>query len=266
MAKTIEFTAKNVKPFAAWLKKFSSIEHSLLIEVNEAEKSFTAKSYNGDKSIVKYSVLSFADAGLTLNKESATPRFVKVGIYNITRVIKSLDHFMSGEFSFSIQYDEVLEGEEKTHAGLALLLKSASLKMKIGCASLGVFKYIPDDLFKTKIATTQAITVFDLPDVTIEKVNSLCDLDKEYQFLEFLTRDKKVFVRGQSFELDIADNGDDKAVLSIYKDQFSKVDIENYEVEFGPDRLIYKSKDSNTITVTSMVVKDEKYEDESLEF
>ena len=48
--------------------------------------------------------------------------------------------------------------------------------------------------------------------------------------------------------------------------QFEKVDIESYEVNFGEDKLVFKSKDSDTTTVTSMVVKDEKYEEISMEF
>ena len=267
MAKTIDFTAKNVKPFSAWLKKFSSIENSLLIEVDEKNKCFVAKSYNEEKSVVKYSKISFIDAGLSLKKVSNNPQFIKVGIYNIQRVIKSLEHFLGAEFSFSVQYDEIIqENNEKALAGLALLIKSSSLKVKIECTSLQVFKYISDDKFNNIIAKTELITTFDLPNATIEKINSLCDLDKEYKFLEFMIRDKKVFVKGKSFELDIADNGDEKTMLSLYKDQFDKVDIESYKVIFGDDKLVFKSKNSDTVTVTSMVVKDEKYEENPMEF
>lgn len=267
MAKTINFTAKNVKPFSAWLKKFSSIEHSLLIEVDEQNKCFIAKSYNEEKSVVKYSKISFADAGLTPKKDVSDPKFVKVGIYNIQRVMKSLDHFQTGEFQFSVQYEEVLEGENKNLAGTAILIKSSLLKVKIECTALSIFKYISDQMFMDRIAhCDNLLTVFDLPNVTIEKINSLCDLDKEYKFLEFLTRDEKVFVRGKSFELDIAAGNADKNILSIYKDQFDKVDVESYECNFADDKLVFKSKDSDTITVTSMVVKDEKYEEESMEF
>jgi len=267
MAKTIDFTGKNVKPFSAWLKKFSSIEHSLLIEVDEKNKCFTAKSYNEEKSVVKYSKISFEDSGLSLKKEASEPRFIKVGIYNIARVMKSLDHFQSGEFSFSVQYDEVLEGESKNLAGAALLIKSPALKVKIECTSLKIFKYISDEKFTNVIAAAEEITRFDLPNLTIEKINSLCDLDKEYKFLEFLNRDKKVFVRGKSFELDIADVGIvEKSLISIYKDQFDKVDVESYEVVYSGEKLVFISKDSDTTTVTSMVVKDEKYEEDTMQF
>ena len=264
MANTLEFTANNVKPFSAWLKKFASIEKSLLMEVDEENQCLVAKSYNKDKSIVKYAKISFLDAGLTLNKKSDTPRLVKAGIYDIGRVIKSLDHF-SGEFTFIIQYGESIEGNDVNLAAKAYLLKSTSLKMKIEATSLKIFKYISAEIFEN-IVRTETVTTFDLPDVTIEKINSLCDLDKEYKFLEFTVKDKKVYVKGKTFELDIADDGDEAALLSIYKDQFYKVDEESYSVEFGDDKLVYRSKDSDTTTVLSMVVKDEKYEEDSMEF
>lgn len=266
MAKTIDFTAKNVKDFTSWLKRFSSIEKSILIEVDEVNECFTAKSYNEEKSIVKYSKISFIDSGFTLKKASPDPQLIKVGIYNINQVIKSLDHFQSGEFSFSVKYDEIISGQDKNFAGIALLIKNPDLKVRIDCSALSVFKYISDDLFNNAIAKVEEITTFEISNITMDKINSLCDLDKEYSFIEFLTKDKKVFVRGRAFELDIADNGDEESKISIYKDQFNKIDVENYSVNFGSDKLVFISKDSHTVTVTSMVVKDERYEEDSMEF
>jgi len=259
MANTLEFTAKNVKPFSAWLKKFASIEKSLLVEVDAENKCFIAKSYNKDKSIVKYASISFEDSGLT-PKKAADIVSIKVGIYDIARVIKSLDHFQSGDFTFTIQYAEVLDENSKNLAGTAFLLRSTSLKMKIETSSLKIFKNITPEVFE-RIVETNVATKFDLPSVTIEKIEDLCDLDKEYKFLEVMAKDKKVFVKGKTFELDVADNGDAKAVLSIYKDQFYKVDVESYVVDLGDDKLVFRSNDTDTVTVLSMVVKDERYEE-----
>jgi len=267
MAKTISFTGKNVKTFSAWLKKFSSIEKSLLIEVDEANQCFSAKSYNEEKSIVKSSKISFEDSGFTLKFPTGESTPIQVGLYDVSRVMKSLDHFSTGDFSFEIKYDEVLEGQNKKLAASNILMKNAALKMKISTSSLKVFNYISDDLFENRIASTEKVfTIFDLPNVTIEEINSLSDLDKEYKFLEFLIKDKKVFVKGKLFELDVADDGDEKAIISVYKDQFSKIDVESYSVKFGEDKLVFNSKDTDTSTVLSMVVKDTKYEEGETEF
>ena len=41
--KTLEFTAKNAKAFTAWIKRFSSIDNTLLLEVDRSNSIFIAK-------------------------------------------------------------------------------------------------------------------------------------------------------------------------------------------------------------------------------
>lgn len=264
MAKTIDFTAKNVKPFTDWLKKFLVIEKSLLLEIDIPNKCFIAKTYNEEKSVVKYSKLFFDDAGLSLIKNYPNITLIKAGIYSIQRFIKSLEHFNSYEFDFSIQYDELVDSDNFT--ATAIQLKGNLLKIKIECTTLSIFQYISDDMFKNTIANTDIIAKFELQEVTIDKINSLCDLDKEYKFLEFVVRNKQIILRGKTFELNLAENGNENFVLSIYKEQFNKIDSDNYNVELGNEKLIYRSKNNETITVTSMVVKDEKYEEGTIDF
>jgi hypothetical protein len=262
MAKNLDFIVNDAKSFSSWLKKFSLIDKSLLVEVDTKNQCFVAKSYNEEKSVVKYSMISFNDSGFTLKKPAED--FIKIGIFNIAAVIKSLDHFSSGEFSLQVQYEEVLSGKTPEFAGVAILLKSSSLKVKLECTSLNIFQYIPTPLFEDKIAKTTTITPFNLSSGTIEKINSLSELDKDkdYLFLEFIIRDSRVLVSGKSFELDIAESiSEEKIVFSVYKKQFAKIDTENYTVEFGEEKLIFRSDDSNTVTVISMVERDKKYDE-----
>ena len=92
MAAKIEFTAKNAKVFSSWLKKFAAIDKSLLLEVDENDNIFCAKVYNEERSVVKFSQIKFDEAGFTV-KESKDKRRIKVGIYNITRLMKIIDQF-----------------------------------------------------------------------------------------------------------------------------------------------------------------------------
>lgn len=265
MVKTIKFTANNVKSFSNWLKKFASIDNKLLLEVDEHLGKFIAKSYNEERSVVKFSKILFEDAGFSLNEKPKESSRIKVGIYNVPKLIKILDHFISGEFEFSFNYDE-MAGEKKELAGILIFIKNNLLKVKLDCTSLSIFKYIPDDLFRDKIALLTPPTIsnnFELSNITIEKINSLCDLDKESKFIDFKMRssDKKVYVSGKTFELQIDEVLQDlESSITIYKEQFEKVDIENYIVNFFKDRLIFTSKDSDTIIVISMVEKDEKFD------
>ena len=205
--KSIIFQAKNVKAFTAWLKRFSSIENTLLLEIDEKTSSFLAKSYNDERSVVKMSSINFDDAGL-VTKPDKDPKRVKVGIFNIS----------------------------------------------VDCTSINIFKYIPDDLFKNSIATIQSIGEFELSKANIEKLNSLCVLDNEHKFMEFKFKDNEVLVTGKTFELTLGEIGRAAASINIFKDQYANIDIENYNVQLGEDRLVFNSKDSDTTCVISQAI------------
>ena len=85
--KTLEFTAKNAKAFTAWIKRFSSIDNTLLLEVDRSNSIFIAKTYNEEHSVVKMSSIKFDEAGFTV-KDGTESKRVKVGIFNIPRLIK----------------------------------------------------------------------------------------------------------------------------------------------------------------------------------
>jgi len=258
-AKKIEFTAKNVKAFSNWLKKFVAIDQSLLLEVDEVESEFIAKTYNEERSVVKFSKIKFDEAGFTV-KPSKDPRRIKIGIYNIARLMKILNQFDNEEFAFTVNYDEI-SGETTEWAGLTLLLKNKNLKMTVDCTSLNIFKYISDKLFKDKIAALEdVVTEFDLLKFNIEQTNSLCSLDDDtWQFMEF-RNEANVYVSGKNFDLLLRENPDEHDGLSqsinIFKEQFNSIDVEDYHVKMGEDRLIFTSDNENTIIVISMVEKD----------
>ncbi len=179
--------------------------------------------------------------------------------------MKSLEHFVSEEFYLGFKYDEVI-GEDAGFVGTSILLKNSSLKMNLTCAPLHIFKYISDNLFLTNIAQITSEVSFELPSLRIEKINSLCSLDNEYRFLDFKTKGSKLNVRGKTFEFTLAESAKVETGISIYKAQFDKIDLENYDVDLSDEKIVYRSKDSKTITVTSMVVKDEKYDESTTDF
>ena len=265
MAKVLEFKAKNIRPLTSWLKRFSSIDNSLLLEIDEVAQEFLAKTYNPEKSVVKFSRISFEDAGLELSSKPSLKSRIKVGIYHIPRLMKSLEHFVAEEFYLGFKYDEII-GEDSGFVGTNILLKNSSLKMSLNCTPLHIFKYISDNLFATNIAHIDPAITFELPSLKIEKINSLCGLDNEYDFIDFKTKGTKLSVRGKTFDFSLAEGGKKDTSISIYKKQFEKIDMENYNVSLSDERIVFTSKESQTITVTSMVEKDEKYDESTTDF
>jgi len=249
--KTIEFTAKNVKAFTGWLRRFASIDNSLLLEIDEKTSTFIAKTYDEERSVVKMSSIKFDEAGLTTKPTKDTKR-IKVGIFNIPRLIKIIDQFSDMEFNLIIDYQDLVTDEVTQYAGEKIHLNNKNLKMNVDCTSLNIFKYIPDDLFKNSIATIDIIATFELTKVNLEKINSLCALDNEHKFLTFQLTDDKVYVSGKVFEYLLQEiKNKNKISLNVFKEQYSNVDIENYDVELGEDRIVFRSKDSDTVCVIS---------------
>jgi len=249
--KTLEFTAKNAKAFTAWIKRFSSIDNTLLLEVDRSNSIFIAKTYNEEHSVVKMSSIKFDEAGFTV-KDGTESKRVKVGIFNIPRLIKIIDQFQDAEFTLTIEYQELVGEGETQFAAEKILLKSKMLKMSVDCTSLNIFKYISDDVFKNNIANVDSLGKFELSKTMLEKINTLNALDVDHKLIEFKLSDKKTFVSGKAFEL-LIHEGKEKAnvTLSIFKDQYATIDVENYNVEMGEDRLVFTSTDSDTVTVIS---------------
>jgi hypothetical protein len=249
--KTIEFTAKNVKAFTGWLKRFSLIDNSLLLEIDQVKSLFIAKTYNEEHSVVKMSSIKFDEAGLTAKVNSDTKR-IKVGIFNIPRLIKVIDQFSDVEFTFTIEYQELIGDNDTQYAAEKILLKNKFLKMNVDCTSLNIFKYMTDSFFTDNIATIDKIAKFELQKSTLEKINTLNSLDSEHKFMNFKIDGKKTFVSGKSFELLIFESSEKAEVsLPIFKDQYAALDTENYDVQLGEDRLVFTSKDSETVTAIS---------------
>ena len=252
----IEFSAKNAKAFSIWLKKFSSIDLGLLLEIDEPNSTFLAKTYNEERSVVKLSKIKFDEAGF-LWKPSKTPNRIKVGIYNISRLMKIIDQFNDDEFTLTVNYDEII-GEEIELAGQSLLFKNKDLKMTVDCTTLNIFKYISDDLFTDTIANVeQSVARFNLSKDQIEKINSLCILDNESKFMKVKAA-SNIYIAGKTFDLLIDEVDSDKSeqFIDIFKDQFNSIDIENYSINLGDEKLVFLSDDLSTTVVVSGVETD----------
>lgn len=258
MEKTIEFIVKDSKPFTTYLKKFDSIDNTVLFEADLSKLSFITKSSNEERSAVKFGEISFQEAKFEIQSKEKCR--IKIGIYNISRLIKIIDQFQ-GEFKFIIKYDEIISDKKKDYAAVSILLKNKDLKFSNECTSLNIFNYISDELWNNTIKKIDEIISFEFSKENIEKVRALSELDKEYKLIEFNNKEGNLYVKGKSFEYLIVPSTNIKVNISFYKDQFDKVDVETSDVIMGEDRMLFSSKDTITDIVISRVEGNDNYED-----
>lgn len=255
MSKKITFKGQSIKSFSNWLKKFETINKSILLEIDETFQEFIAKTFNAEKSVVKFSILSFNEASFDVSNVSTNNSRIKIGIYDIKSLNKVLEQFSESEFLLTFNYAELNNKEGLPElTGSTIIVQNEILKIKVDCSSLKIFNYLPDDVFHNVVCDTQETGIeFELTKENIARIVSLSNLEKEFKHLVFSNeKDKeKLFVKGETFELELSISKDIESSLPILKEQFYSLDQDNYSVKIGEDRMILKSLEGNNITVIS---------------
>ncbi len=229
--------------FTNFLRKFSSIESTLLVEIENG--NLKAKTHTPDRSVVKSSsialdeVLEFVDGDENLN--------VVFGLYNIEKFASSFKHFGSDNFDLIIEYDNL----DKTNVGTQLILKTKKLNVRFECASYRIFTHISDDMME-RIAgdATEGIS-FDLDKNAQAQLSSLSGIDSDHKLLTFKTEDNFIRAIGKSFDLELVESHEklESTTTTIYKQHFNVLDREDSNVVISDDKIVFRSVETNTIMV-----------------
>jgi hypothetical protein len=242
------FKIKSPNNFIAFLKRFSSIEKSLLLELTP--EHLMAKSYTPDRSTIKYSKIALAEV-----LEGEVPaKLMKIALLNIAKVTNVFSHFNSGDEIFlDIQYDEINEEV------IAFTLKfyTKALKITLTCADPIQFTYISSDALKriVKSVADEEILKFPFPKDAFAKINSLCGIDAETDLLKIkVTEDGAVYFKSKSFEYHILDVPAGKgADMAFYNNQFGFIDQEVSAFHLCPTKLLVRSTDSDTMIILGRI-------------
>ena len=264
-----------------WLERFKGeiSKDSLIIEVDPKAQLFISKTYSDDKSLVRYSQISFAEANLEIKKQSEeSGQRILIGIYMILpKFIDAIKTFATSDsFTFSVDYDiQTVAGAEKWCA-ITINLKSKSLKMKIPGSSIGAVEMNPlsDETFMKRVwvapdpvsATVSAELLKNL--VAISKI--FASSEKKKNLMEFYTKQLDdgtyMFVKDPDqetydYQLCKIDDGSSESpvALPIYREKLLlSVDNAFDETKFiistsTPNRLLIELKGGNTKTIIARV-------------
>jgi len=225
--------------FNDFLKRFSSIENSLLMEVENGV--IKAKSYTPEKSVVKYSSIPLDEI---FSEYSDINEPVKIGILNLDKLASSLKFFGEGEFEFNLEYEKV-NGE---NVGTGITLKNNSLQIDFQCASQKLFTYITDDILNTITDTSTSKVDFLLPKEQQAKISALFGIDSDYSKLIFKKSGNEILAAGKNFKFQITDNvgNNDNVELSVFKHHYAFLDREDSIVHIADEKLIFLSNESDT--------------------
>lgn len=242
-----KYKIKSTNNFITFLKRFSSIEKGLLLEIHE--DGLIAKSHTVDRAVIKYSKINIQDV-----LEGITPvEMIKVGIFDINKVVNAFRHFADGDEIFlDIKY-ETVQGESIC---TEMLIHSASLKIKILGADATMFHYIAPDMIKrlVKAAADEKIVDFPFPKEAFSKVNNLCSMDTGKDFLHIRIQEGNIVVSGKSFDYTVASaQSGVSAEFTFYNEHFGLIDQEISAFNLGQNKLLVKSQESDTFIIIGRV-------------
>ena len=224
----------------SYMKKFSSIEKSLLFEINDDR--IIAKTHTPDKSVVKIGSILLTDIMDPVSgKEN-----VKIGLFAVDNFIASFKHFGESETRLEINVDTV--GGDNVSTDLKAVSKN--LKVTFPCASISMFRYIDSGLATKLTDTSASLFSFRVDKDTLSKVSSLTGIDSDNDILSIKSEHGNVSFCGKSFEQTIPGVlSDTDGSISFYKSHLSFLDKEDFEVFVLDNKVIFKSLETDTTII-----------------
>lgn len=237
--KQVELKVINSGEFSDFLKKFSSIDSSLLVEFNST--TLKAKSHTPERSVVKSSTIALDDI---FSEYNIPVDYFKVGIFNVDKLKTAFKYFDGSDFTFGIKLSQM----QDEWVGTAIYMKNSSLDINFSCASLSLFTQITDDIMDKITGTEGFRAKFLLQKEQLAKITSLFGIDSDYSKITFEITKGKIFVKGKNFKYEVLDaaNPDNEQTLSVFKHHYSFLDNETTEVYMMADKLVLISTESNT--------------------
>ena len=227
--------------FVNFLKRFSSISGSLLIEM--ADGYLKAKTHTPERSVVKSSKIEISRV-FNIDPEATEMSNIIFGVYSVDKLIKSFSHFEGYALDFIIQMENTSEGI----VGTDIILRNESLKINFQCASLRLFTHITDEMMDRIADTGTSEVNFVLTKELQGRINSLTGIDSDQKLLTISVKDGQVKANGKSYDLSLLSVGNATADVnvSVYKSQFAYIDKEDTMVYMNQDRLIFHSIETDT--------------------
>jgi hypothetical protein len=244
MSNQLNLQLQSSEELTNFLKRFSSVAPSLLIEVDGGY--LKAKTHTPERSVVKSSKIELSRI---FGEDVQTPeQELLFGVISLDRLMKSFSHFGESNIEFNLDTENTAEGL----VGTGITLKNDSLDINYQCASLRLFTHITDEMMDRISNNESAQTSFVLTKELQARINSLVSLDPDQKLLTLSIKNGVVKASGKSFNLNLLNIDDTSAnlTISVYKSQFAYLDKEDTMVYMNEDRLIFHSIE----TATKMII------------
>jgi hypothetical protein len=251
----INLTRIDAEAMISFISKLTSIDKFVYLKV--ADENLVSSVYLPERDAVKVQSVLFNEI---FSFENKPDKDLKISFFNGSKVLEALRNFSNvdnDELTGEIECAEI-EGE---YIATKISIQSSNLRITVACSdpTLG-FMDLSTDQIKAIFNKKDVMFDFDLEPFMQSKISSLFNLDKDSDTFKIQYTHDAVRIKGDSYDAKITQT-DASAVESgvevmLYKKYFSLLDKEAYTVSVCPNKLIFKSKDSNTLLTVSVCSND----------
>jgi hypothetical protein len=247
----IKLTRVDVDALTSFISKLTSIDKFIYLKIKG--DSLVSSVYLPEKDAVKIQEVPVDEI---FSFESQPESDLKISFFNGSKVSEALRNFNgtdADDLSAIIECAE-MEGEL---VATNLKVSSSDLTLSLVCSdpTLG-FMDLSADQIKAIFNKKDLMFDFDLEPFMLSKITTLFGLDKDSDTFKIVYTDDAVRIKGDSYNAKITTT--DKSSVEtgtevmLYKKYFNLLDKESYVVSVCPNKLVFKSKDSNTLLTVSV--------------
>ena len=242
----LTFKIKSTSNLISFLKKFSSVEKTLLLEITS--ENLIAKSNTPDRASVKYSRISLTEV---LEAKNEMPSdLLKIGIMDINKFCNIFKHFNeTDEIFLDVIYDRI--GDD--FIGVEMQIYTSNLRITFTCQDIALLTYISQDALKRiiKSVADEKIVEFPFPKEIFSKISSLCNIDGSEDHVRVkVTSEGKVLLKSKSFEYHLLDvPAGNEVELTFKNKQFDYIDQEISAFHLSNNKMLVKSTESETMII-----------------
>jgi hypothetical protein len=255
--KTMKLKIISTKSFINFLQQFISVDSNVLLEITPDSK-LIIKSYTASRTAVKHGSIDmdeiFSVTKYQKRMIKSFPCKIKIGIYNLPKVIQMLKKFGKYINDFTIEYKKDTDLE---YYSKSILFSGNNIQKSFPCANKTLFKYMTDK---------SASSVFDEPkvflkfEITKTQIKELIELGKlepaselQIQVLEIKKSDCRtrqcILLAGKSFKYYVYEQIHVREIsepAAISKDYLKYLDSDDYICKVNSASVTFESKDRNT--------------------
>lgn len=182
---------------------------------------------------------------------------VKVSFYNGTKVVDALS-FFNGDIRGNIRYSEV-DGELMASD---FSISNDDLNINLACADPSLsFMEMSKEEMERAFSTDGSLFEFEILTTHVDRMKSLFNLDKDDDIFRLKISDKGVNVKGSSYDATIVHSYEGDVSVGdeviIYKKYLNLLDKENYKVIVCPNKVVFKSLDTDTLLTVAVAQSEE---------